>query len=87
MDKVEVDGVVFKESSEIREKVVHFYESLYQESETWRPTVDGLEFAVITTNDNALVERQFDKDEVLQVVKDLQGDKAPGPDDFTMAFF
>ena len=34
MDKVEVDGIVFEEESEIREKVVHFYESLYQESET-----------------------------------------------------
>jgi hypothetical protein len=87
MDKVEVDGVVFEESSEIREKVVHFYESLYQESETWRPTVDGLEFDVITANERAVLERQFDKDEVLQVVKDLQGDKAPGPDGFTMAFF
>uniref|UniRef100_A0A2N9HG92 Endonuclease/exonuclease/phosphatase domain-containing protein n=1 Tax=Fagus sylvatica TaxID=28930 RepID=A0A2N9HG92_FAGSY len=42
MDKVEVDGVVFEEESEIREKVVHFYESLYQEAETWRPTVDGV---------------------------------------------
>jgi hypothetical protein len=34
MDKVEVDSVVFEEESEIREKVVDFYESLYQESET-----------------------------------------------------
>uniref|UniRef100_A0A2N9GQ47 Reverse transcriptase domain-containing protein n=1 Tax=Fagus sylvatica TaxID=28930 RepID=A0A2N9GQ47_FAGSY len=87
MDKVEVDGVVYEEESEIREQVVHFYESLYQESESWRPTVDGLEFDVITANERALLERRFDKDEVLQVVKDLQGDKAPGPDGFTMAFF
>ena len=87
MDKVEVDSFVFEEESEIREKLVDFYESLYQESETWRPTVDGLEFDVITANESALLKRQFDKDEVLQVVKDLQGDKASGPDDFTMAFF
>ena len=71
MDKVEVNGVVFEDESEIREKVVHFYESLYQESETWRPMVDGLEFDVITANESALLECQFDKDEVLQVVKDL----------------
>ena len=87
MDKVEVDGVVFEEEFEIREQVVHFYESLYQELETWRPTVDGLEFDVITANERALLERWFDKDEVLQVVKDLQGDKALGPDGFTMVFF
>uniref|UniRef100_A0A2N9H3D8 Reverse transcriptase domain-containing protein n=1 Tax=Fagus sylvatica TaxID=28930 RepID=A0A2N9H3D8_FAGSY len=87
MDKVVVDGVVYEEESEIREKVVHFYESLYQESETWRPMVDGLEFDGITATESALLERKFGKDEVLQVVKDLQGDKAPGPDGFTMAFF
>jgi hypothetical protein len=29
----------------------------------------------------------FEKEEVVQVIKDLQGDKAPGPDNFTMAFF
>ncbi len=34
-----------------------------------------------------MLERKFDRDEVLQVVNDLQGDKAPGPDGFTMAFF
>jgi hypothetical protein len=36
-----------------------------------------------------MLERSFTFDEVLQVVKDLQGDKAPGPgpDGFTMAFF
>jgi hypothetical protein len=34
-----------------------------------------------------VLEQNFGKDEVIQVVKDLQGDKAPGPDRFTMAFF
>ena len=71
MDKVEVDGVVYEEESEIREKVVHFCESLYQVFETWRPTVDGLKFDGITAVESALLERKFDKDEVLQVVKDL----------------
>jgi hypothetical protein len=29
MEKVEVDGVVYEEETEVCEKVVHFYESLY----------------------------------------------------------
>jgi hypothetical protein len=87
MERVEVDGAVFKVKSEVRGKVVQFYASLYQEQEPWRPTVDGLDFGMILEEEQALLERKFDRDEVLQVVKDLQGDKAPGPDGFTIAFF
>ena len=71
----------------MKEKVVQFYKSLYQEQETWRPTVDGLDFDMISEEDQAFLERKFDREEVFQVVKELQGDKAPGPDGFTMAFF
>jgi hypothetical protein len=49
--------------------------------------VDGLDFARIIDEAKVLLEAKFDKEEVVQVVKDLQGDKAPGPDGFTMAFF
>uniref|UniRef100_A0A2N9GN59 Reverse transcriptase domain-containing protein n=1 Tax=Fagus sylvatica TaxID=28930 RepID=A0A2N9GN59_FAGSY len=87
MERVEVDGSVYEVESEVREKVVQFYASLYQEQEPWRPTVDGLDFDMISEEEKALLERRFERDEVLQVVKDLQGDKAPGPDGFTMAFF
>ena len=33
------------------------------------------------------LERKFEREEILQVVSDLDGDKAPGPDGFTMAFY
>ena len=32
------------------------------------------------------LERDFEESEVLEVIKELQGDKAPGPDGFTMSF-
>jgi hypothetical protein len=46
-----------------------------------------LDFARITGEEKDSLEQKFKKEEVLQVLKDLQGDKAPGPDGFTMAFF
>ena len=64
-----------------------FYHSLYQESEAWKPEVDGLAFDSIKPTDRDLLERLFDKEEVVQVLQNLQGDKAPRPDGFTMAFF
>jgi hypothetical protein len=33
------------------------------------------------------LERHFEESEVLEVVRDLNGDKALGPDRFSMAFF
>ena len=87
MKRVEVGGVVHEDISAIRDNVVCFYENLYQETEAWRPTVDGLDFHSIGADEASLLERKFDREEVFQVLKDLQGDKAPGPDGFSMAFF
>ena len=33
------------------------------------------------------MKRRFEKDEIVSVVKDMEGDKALGPDGFSMAFF
>ena len=60
MERVEVEGVVFEIESKVKEKVVKFYESLYQEQETWRLTVDGLDFDMISEEDQALLERKFE---------------------------
>ena len=42
---IEVDGVLYKDEENVRSKVVQFYQGLYTESNTWRPSLDGLEFA------------------------------------------
>ena len=84
---IEVDGIRYDEESDIREQIVQFYSSLYQENEVWRPDVDGLSFATIEEVDCRMLERRFEKEEVLGVIKEMQGDKAPGPDGFTMGFF
>ena len=65
MEKVEVDGVVHEDESEVCKKVVQFYESLYQEHEAWRPMVDGLEFAKITDDEKVILEMKFEKEEVV----------------------
>ena len=33
------------------------------------------------------LEREFDKEEILAVLQEVEGDKAPGLDGFTMGFF
>ena len=82
-----MDGTLYSSDSDIRAKVVQFYESLYTEKEAWRPFADDLSFSMIRELDRNLLESCFEKDEIMQVVKDLQGDKSLGPDGFTVAFF
>ena len=80
-------GVVFEEESEVTNQVVQFYKNLYKETEGWRLFVEGLEFDRIGGMEKVWLERKFEREEILQVISDLEGDKAPGPDGFTMAFY
>lgn len=52
-----------------------------------RPTVDSLDFSCLDKIDRRSLEREFDRNEVIQVLKEVEGDKAPWPDSVTMAFY
>ena len=56
---IEVDGVLYEDEEEVRSKVVHFYQSLYSKSDTWRPSMDGLEFSSIEEDERLELERDF----------------------------
>jgi hypothetical protein len=49
--------------------------------------VDSLSFLSIDADKRIWLEREFEEKGVWDVVRDLNGDKAPGPNSFTMAFF
>uniref|UniRef100_A0A2N9G4U0 Reverse transcriptase domain-containing protein n=1 Tax=Fagus sylvatica TaxID=28930 RepID=A0A2N9G4U0_FAGSY len=61
--------------------------TLYEEIGARRPFLDGLEFTPIEDADAMWLERQFNEDEILEVIKGFNGDKAPGPDGFSLSFF
>jgi len=60
---------------------------LYTEQSSWRPGVDGLSFDSIDEAETSWLERDFVEREVWEVVKAKNGDKAPSPDGFSLAFF
>ena len=64
-----------------------FYKKLYRESETWRPTIDWLEFACLDETERSMLEREFEKEEIIEALMEAEGDKALGPNGFYMAFF
>ena len=82
-----MDGVIYEEGVEMAAQVFQFYKTLYQESKEWRPFVESLEFDQIGEMERGWLERQFEKDEIPLVVREMEGDKTLGPDGFSMTFF
>ena len=64
-------------------KLYSFIKKLYKETEEWRPSMEGLEFDQI----EGLERDWFEREEVLRVVKEMEGDKALGLDGFSLAFY
>ena len=52
-----------------------------------RPILDDVDFSSISVEDASWLDRPFEEEEVFGVITDFNGDKAPSPDDFSMAFF
>jgi hypothetical protein len=88
VDSLNINGALYKNPMKIKEQhIVHFYNNLYFEQCSWRPRVDGLSFLSIDANESTWLERKLEENEMWDVVRDLNGDKVPGLDSFTMTFF
>jgi hypothetical protein len=67
--------------------IVNFYDSLFTEPFSWRPRLDNLEFDMLSDSNASSLEEPFEEREVWEVIKGMNGDKAPDPDGFSIAFF
>ena len=52
-----------------------------------RPILDDVGFSSISVGDASWLDRRFEEEEVFGVISDCNGEKALGPDGFSMAFF
>lgn len=66
----------------IRDHIVQFYESLFYEQHNWRPKLDGIAFNSLSSEEAAQLELLFEEREVLEVIKSINRDKAPGLDGY-----
>ena len=82
-----INGEMCTDQDAIADNIIQFYTNLYTEESGWRPTLDGLEFSMITAEEAHWLKRPFDEKEVGGVIKLFNRDKAPGLDGFPMAFF
>jgi hypothetical protein len=87
IDSLWIGDTLTSNKSDIGDHVVEFYQKLFHEPSRWRPRVDGISFDSISDSDASWLERAFEDEEVKKVVSAMNGDKAFGPDGFSMAFF
>ena len=83
---ITVDGRKLTEETEIKEGVVNVFHNILSEKGDWRPSISGLPFSSLDSVQAGLLEDVFSAKEVQVAVFGLNGDKAPGPNGFTLAF-
>jgi hypothetical protein len=85
--QLSINGVLSTDQEAIKAEISGFYRQLYIEDTTYRPSLDGLSFSSISPEEASWLERPFEEEEISQVVRNMNGDKAPGPDGFPMSFY
>jgi hypothetical protein len=87
IDSLLIDGVLSSNPVAIRGHAANHFEPMFAESMSWRPRLGDLEFETLSEEEAALLEAPFLEKEVKDVIFGMDGDKAPGPDGFSLAFF
>ena len=80
-------GKRLEKKEEIIFHILDYFQSQFSDDGWERPHLGNIAFEVIGEEEPKWLERNFEEEEVRQVVFGLARDKAPGPDGFPMAFF
>ena len=76
-----------KRGDTIKEGVANAFRLSLSRMGDWRPNTSGLDFAPLSSLDSQATESPFSKEEVFVAMSNLEGDKAPRPCGFYIAFW
>lgn len=85
--KIKIGECILERDEDIKSGIADFYAGMFREEGVSRPRVDDLQFHVLTGEEASWLERPFNEAEVVSALKSMNGDKAPGPDGMSIAFF
>ena len=71
----------------MREGIANAYQQLLSDSSGWKADIGGLQLKQISQSEAEVLELPFSKSEIHATLMEMNGDKAPGPDGFTVAFW
>ncbi|RVW81656.1 hypothetical protein CK203_044478 [Vitis vinifera] len=87
LDKIKINGVRITEEQEVREGIANAYQQLLSESSGWKADIGGLLLKQISQSEAEALELPFSEVEIYAALMGMNGDKAPGSDGFTVAFW
>ena len=87
MERIKINGVWLSEEQEVRSGIVDAFQRLLTEDSEWKADIGGLDLNQISQQEADILELPFTEEEVHSALMDMNGDKAPGPDGFTGAFW
>ncbi|RVW24274.1 putative WD repeat-containing protein C2A9.03 [Vitis vinifera] len=87
MGKIKVNGEWLVEEQEVREGVVNSFQQLLSEDMVWQADIGNIQVGCISQQEAESLEVPFVEIEIHSALMEMNGDKAPGPDGFTVAFW
>ena len=80
-------GIVLNNSESITKEILLYFEKLYSgpTGESWR--VEGLDWSPISEKSVSRLDSPFTEEEIYKAIFQLDRDKTPGPNGFTIAMF
>ena len=86
LQNLSINGRRLDKEDEIKEGLVNAFQNLLSAPNCWRPPLPGLLFNVIGPEEASKLEEVFTEKEIWAAISELNGDNAPGPDGFPIAF-
>ncbi|RVW93878.1 Transposon TX1 uncharacterized 149 kDa protein [Vitis vinifera] len=87
MGRIKVNGEWLVEEQEVREGVVNSFQQLLSEDMDWQADIGNIQVGCISQQEAESLEVPFVEIEIHSALMEMNGDKAPGPDGFTVAFW
>ena len=87
IERIWIGGEWLEGDGEVRTSIVNAFKDLLFNPGTWRASPEGLDFSRLEVSAASKLEEPFTEEEVHAALLNLNGDKAPGPDGFTVAFW
>ena len=85
--QLNINGELVKEEEPLRLGIANAFESLLIDPGEWWANPMELTFSKLSASQVKILEKTFSEIEVFGALNDLNGDKALGPDGYTVAFW